>query len=228
MSVIEFQAREHLKDVVAEPYKASSNLPRWFRDLKPDLDLPSDKFPVGTVKRCVPVLDILSAGYIIPIPVSVSVTADSEEDLQFNWRTEPAFTAIDKHNPDQLGQLNPRGGVFKWISPWSIRTKRGYSCLFITPANRPDLPFECFSAIVDTDKYFNPVNFPFVWKQFPYNKVMQAGEPMIQVIPFKRQKWTHKISYASGKKLVELDRIGSRIQAIHHKYKREDHERKFW
>lgn len=228
MSVIEFRAREQYKGVVAEPYRASTRLPRWFKELKSDMPHGKTEFPAGTAKRCVPLLDVFSAGYIIPMPVAVSVTADEEGDVQFNWRTDPYFTAVEPHNIDQVGSLSPLGGVFKWISPWSIRTKRGYSCLFMTPANRPDMPFECFSAIVDTDKYFNPVNFPFIWKEYPYDKVIDAGEPMIQVIPFKRKNWSHRVKYVGGRDEVELDQHGGRVNSVRHQYKREAHEHKVW
>jgi hypothetical protein len=64
--------------------------------------------------------------------------------------------------------------------------------LFIHPLNSGDTPFHSFSGIVDTDKHPVTVNFPFlIRKDFEGN--IPAGTPMIQVIPFKRDKWESKV-----------------------------------
>jgi hypothetical protein len=42
---------------------------------------------------------------------------------------------------------------------------------------------------VDTDTYINVINFPFHWKKWNQQTLLKKGEPMIQVIPFKRESW---------------------------------------
>jgi len=224
---IEFRLQEHLQGVVPEPYKARDVLPKWFRDLVPDIDT-GPEFPVGTAKRCMPIFDSMTAGYIIPLPVAVSAKAD-EEDINFSWRTADTFIPVEQHSQEQLGNAKwAEKGAFKWNNPWQIITPEGYSCLFITPVNRPDLPFECFTGIVDTDSYHNKINFPFLWTKYPYDKVLDQGEPMIQVIPFKRQQWKHKVTYLDEQQSKEVDREGQRVLAKNHKYKSEDHHKKQW
>ena len=43
---------------------------------------------------------------------------------------------------------------------WTIITPPGWSCLFVSPLNRPNGLFEVIAGIVDTDTYPVPVNFP--------------------------------------------------------------------
>jgi len=224
---IEFRLQQHLQGVVPEPYKAGEKLPKWFKNLIPDTDTGSE-FPIGTAKRCMPMLDALGAGYIIPLPVAVSAKAN-ENDVNLSWRTGDVFVPVGQHSPAQVGESEwSNKGVFKWVNPWQIITPEGYSCLFITPVNQPDLPFKCFTGIVDTDSYHNMINFPFLWTKFPYDKILDQGEPIIQVIPFKRQQWKHKITYLDEQQSKEIDRGVQKVYAKNHKYKSEDHHKKQW
>lgn len=229
--LVTFSLVSHLQDVVPEPMKASTTFPRWYRELLPDVPREPGQFPSGTAKRCMPMMDVLSAGYVIPLPVAVHVqTYDDEEGPQvgFSWRTGPTFIAVEGHSQAQVGNLRIMGGVHKWINPWKITTPPGYSCLFMSPANRPESPFECFSAVVDTDTYQNTINFPFYWKQFPFDKTLDPGEPMIQVIPFKREEFSHRVEVMTQEETDALGRAELRVRAQNHLYKRESHHKKVW
>ena len=78
--------------------------------------------------------------------------------------------------------------VFSWSSHWGIKTPKGYSALFTHPLNRTDLPFITTSGIMDTDKWGIWGNQPF-YLQKNWEGVIEAGTPIIQVIPFKRDEW---------------------------------------
>jgi hypothetical protein len=77
----------------------------------------------------------------------------------------------------------------KWLSNWHVKTPRGYSSLILHPINRLDLPFYSFSGIVDTDKHPMVINFPFVLRK-GFDGKIEAGTPMVQIIPFKRDRWS--------------------------------------
>ena len=49
--------------------------------------------------------------------------------------------------------------------------------------------FEIISGVVDTDTYINVINFPFLLQETKKQFLIKKGEPMIQVIPFKRESW---------------------------------------
>ena len=49
--------------------------------------------------------------------------------------------------------------------------------------------FSIISGIVDTDTYINLINFPFILHKRDEQFLIKKGEPMVQVIPFKRESW---------------------------------------
>lgn len=168
-----------------KPMPASRFVPEWYRQM------PGVDEGIETVKKCIPVLDALTSGYIITLSadaiwdetnkVFISQTHDKINSDHHAIQTK--FVAIgDSFNPQP----------HKWINHWHIKTPKGYSILFIHPLNRDDLPFKSFTGIVDTDSHPLPVNFPFVLKE-GFTGVIPAGTPIIQVIPFKRDKWQASI-----------------------------------
>ena len=74
---------------------------------------------------------------------------------------------------------------YKLTNPWKIVTPKGWSCLYITPQHRDDIPIKIISGVVDTDIYPHPVNFPFFINK-GFAGTVNIGTPIVQVIPFKR------------------------------------------
>jgi hypothetical protein len=85
----------------------------------------------------------------------------------------------------------------KFINFWAIETPKGYSCLFVQPFHR-DSAFTILPGVVDTDKYVQPVNFPFVLNDIKWEGLIPAGTPIAQVIPFKREDWNMEIGTISN------------------------------
>lgn len=185
------------------PEPALKNIPDWYKNTssylngnKPIPDFNGNKN--STIKKCMPVFDALTAGYLIKLPVDLYVS--HEEGNEFiRWS---GMDAIGFH-PVEQASLHPNSKGFpypKFISPWSIKTPKGYSCLFITPMHR-DLPFTILPGIVDTDTYNGNVNFPFVINDKSFNGLIPSGTPFVQIIPFKRDSWKMNI----GGKLEALE-----------------------
>lgn len=191
-----------------EPKPADKSIPDWYKNM--DSYIGGTKGTLGngktngTIKRCMPIFDSITAGYIIPTYVDIfvkqgekNITYDGPIDIsginsQPNYEA-PSFEPIALHQMEQAPNHPYRGNHVlsypKWINPWSIKTPPGYSTLFIQPTHR-ELPFTILSGIVDTDKYTAPVNFPFVLnKADSFEGVIPAGTPMAQAIPFKRDSW---------------------------------------
>jgi hypothetical protein len=170
---------------IPHPIPASRGVATWWRKA------PLVKDQVHTMKKCTPILDALTAGYLISLPVDVykakNVVKFGERfDIQFvseHFKSQTEAYPVPEEFDDQ---------PYKWINPWKITTPKGYSCLFIHPLNAGDTPFHSFSGIVDTDKHPLTVNFPFVIKK-DFEGSIPAGTPMIQVIPFKRDSWVSEI-----------------------------------
>jgi hypothetical protein len=186
---IEFRPRNASLDILP-PRPASSFIPQWYKDT------PAVADKVLTAKRCVPMIDSLSAGYIIPLPHDVHWDESKRDGNNMPYWSDAKTDLVSAHHDTQTEHfdINPAFGEhpYKWVSQWQISTPKGYSTLFFHPSNRTDLPFYSFSGFVDTDKHPLIVNFPFVIRD-GFQGVIPKGTPMIQCIPVKREDWVMEL-----------------------------------
>jgi hypothetical protein len=92
----------------------------------------------------------------------------------------------------------------KFINYWSMKVPDGYSALITNPLNRPGQPFTPFSGVVDLDNYFNNVNAPFMWTGGEFEGVIDAGTPIVQVIPFERDSM---LTDATARPMTEEEKL---------------------
>ena len=183
---------------IQQPQPATKFIPEWYKNTKSYIN--NEKKPDGTgnidatIKRCIPVLDAITAGYIITLPADIYVSLKDNglggKSQFFEW---PSFKLIDFHPIEQAPE-HPMVKPYaypKFNNPWSIKTPKGYSTLFVQPFHR-ESNFTILSGIVDTDTYTAPVNFPFVINDPNFEGLIKEGTPIAQVIPFKRDKWIMK------------------------------------
>jgi hypothetical protein len=212
--VIEFLTYEEDKGVIPEPYPALQYQQEWYKKLPQRC---GSGLNSSTVKRCAPFMDAMGLGYIIPLAADVEINLTEEDghvvaDTQANYPR----CLIGHHRPDQLGGEHPSkpSPTLKFSNYWAIKVPRGWSVLFIPPLNRPDPRFECFSGLVDCDKYFNFINFPFFMKDTSFQGVIKQGTPLVQAVPFKRSSGTkHLVGELSDNDLRELQRTEKRLDA---------------
>jgi hypothetical protein len=138
-----------------------------------------------------PVIDMLSTGYTLLTYQDINVHKDDFGTIYYNAPT----LNIELHDTVQFlmhpfNKNNQKAP--KIMNPWSIKTPPGYSCLFLPPAHEGNKYFSIFEGVVDTDKYFAPVNLPFVLNDLNFEGIIPAGTPMAMVFPFKRENWTMK------------------------------------
>jgi hypothetical protein len=193
------------------PKPADKIIPDWYKNLESYIS--GEKKPTGqggtsaTAKRCMPIFDAITGGYILTTYVDVWVKQvpqvpegtilDENTDMSefptqpfYEW---PTLGPIQFHPVEQAPDHPSRGAhTFsypKWINPWAIATPPGYSTLFVQPLHRESV-FTILPGVVDTDKYKAAVNFPFVLNEADkFEGLIPAGTPMAQVIPFKRDAW---------------------------------------
>jgi hypothetical protein len=177
-----------------QPKPASRLVPDWYKNTQSYTN--GERKPGGdgnttaTIKRCVPVFDAISAGYIIESPADVFVSIKDGQQW-FEWSD---FGLIQFHPIEQAPE-HPDKKPFsypKWINPWAITTPKGYSTLFVQPFHRESV-FTILPGIVDTDQYTAEVNFPFVINDPAFEGLIPKGIPIAQVIPFKRDSWTMEL-----------------------------------
>lgn len=191
---IHFRCLEEDWDVIPKPYPARKFIPDWFKALPVSLgpkDGVEDRFENSTIKRCMPFLDAMNLGYIIPLAADVEFTTNDTAS-EVNWYCKFGRNVIESHNSKQITtdkSPNPMSKfpALKFCNFWNVKTPKGWSTLFLPPINRVDERFICYSGLVDTDNYSNMVNFPFFFTKPNYTGVLKAGTPLVQAIPIKRE-----------------------------------------
>ena len=176
---------------------ASQAKPDWYKKTGAWTGTPHQSYP--TIKKCMPVGDLISAGYMVPNPVEQELhVTDRPDGVQGFARTYPAGWTMQ--NP-QEGHDHPQCPVhvegikrdyITFSIPWRIETPPGYSCLIMSPFYHFEDRFKLFPAIIDTDTIDVP------WNNWPGTMikesfVLQPGEPLAQVIPIKREDWKMEI-----------------------------------
>jgi len=200
-----------VKEYISHPYPSLKNIPEGYKKLSKYIN---NNLSKKTVKGCVPFLDALTCGYIIPFPFDIYFWYDSEKNevsflIPEILQDELREFGVSSHPDFQVSKevkYNKRTveNVFKFQNPWSITTPSGYSCIFTSPFNR-NLPFKIIDGIVDTDQYKVPVNFPFYWTG-PHNEslLLKQGTPMVLIIPFKRDNWKSEVVYEDKNVVSEI------------------------
>jgi len=200
---VRFSCPEEYWDVVPKPYPAKKFMPDWLKALPMRINN-EEKLNNSTIKRCVPFLDAMSIGYIIPLAADVYVKSN-EDASGIEWNS--AIEIILQHKKEQITTdkvPNPNAHMppLKFISHWVIQTPPGWSTLFIPPINREDTRFSIIGGLVDTDNYFNQIYLPFFFKEKNYEGILKTGTPLAQAIPIKRSEF---LSKANVEKFTEAD-----------------------
>lgn len=207
------------------PQPAIKQVPDWYKNISEYWAEEGKKIlepgvTPATIKKCIPVFDAMTAGYILFTQVEVQVR--QQDGIPFyNWAAQDAIS----FHPIEQADLHPKANGFsfpKWVNPYAIKTPPGYSVLFVPPMHNPNNIFTILPGFVDTDTYKAPVNFPFVLDDPKWEGIIPAGTPMAQVIPIKRESWKHKIG--SSKEIKEASLISSKLSTLFFN----SYKRQFW
>jgi len=217
---IEFSSHENYVDLKEDyPIPTKLNIPEWYKKL----DHLSDR---KTIKGCMPFLDTLTSGYLLKMPQDFGIKHNFEnkegnkDSFQFfsmqnkldllNFEGINLNSGIDIHDPNQVEgspfiEKNKNLPFYKILNPWTIKTPKGYSCLFVPPLNNSDDRFSIIPGIVDTDTFNLEINFPIIINGDKYPKletIIKKGTPYVQIIPFKRESWKMLIKSKKRKEII--------------------------
>lgn len=184
----ESQAKEYPK-----PYPIKNIVPESYKNIKVDV-----QNGVGNIKDCIPFLEAMTLGYVIPFPYDIEIRICENNSIEVYG---DGVGYVKTHSQRQVQGSQYEGfTVLKFINLWKIKTEPGWSCLFTAPMNRkPDLPFKVISGVVDTDVYDSCIHFPAsLFNMQPgVNFTISKGYPYVQVIPFKREEITSSYRLAT-------------------------------
>jgi hypothetical protein len=205
------------------PKPSSSFIPDWYKELNSYIGnekKPVDGASLATAKRCMPLFDSIASGYIITTYCDIWINQEKIlDDVRIGLdlkeiKSQPVYqwstaNPVEFHPIEQMPVHPDKGSHVlaypKLMNPWSIKTPKGYSTLFVPPFHR-ESPFSILPGLVDTDKYFGPVNFPFVLKNADtFEGLIPAGTPIAQLIPIKRDSWQININDINSKEFQEVN-----------------------
>lgn len=226
---IEFLCHSEDWDVIPKPFPARKLMPDWFKSLPMKLN-PGIKS--STVKRCPPFLDAMQVGWIIPLAGDVEFRSnDNASGIDYTWEFYKPL--VENHSYEQIttdkkpNPILPKPPM-KFLNYWLIKVPKDYSILFVPPLNRPDPRFTCFSGLVDCDGYFEYINFPFTFNEKNFHGIIEAGTPLVQAIPIKRDTLfkSFDIREATNDELEELSKTRRKLQSHVSHYRDNVWERK--
>jgi hypothetical protein len=202
-NIISFTCDPEWEGVYPKPIPAIKGMPEYFKNMGQFMD-PHDP-QSSSVKRCMPFIDALSAGYILPLWADLNVRAFGADFTAEFPKHMPMNSSISGHPREQIGEHpftdSPlSASATKLHSPWVITTPKGWSCYFVPCLNHMERRFQPIAASVDTDTYYNEINFPFIWTGGEGNFVIKRGTPFLQVIPYRREKLPLEIGITDTKK----------------------------
>lgn len=214
------------EDVLSKPKPASEYVPQWYKDAKSYTDSSGKKAPTidgqpyATLKRCMPLWDMMTAGYIIETPYDIYVR-QTDEGPYFQWGNIQAiaFQAMEQtQNHPNFRDINY---AVRIVHPWSIKTPKGWSILIMQPTHQEPTPISILPGIVDTDNYSIPFNMFIKLVDNKFEGMIPAGTPFAQIIPIKREGWKSKLGNKKEKDKYNSDAV--KFQTVFF-----DRYKKFW
>lgn len=224
--VMEFYCHPNHYGIIPEPKPAAKYIADWFKKIPQTLP-ERDTFGARslTAKKCMPMLDAMSLGYVIPLQADLHVITN-EDKTQINITNPPGIKICEFHDIKQLGERTAPGfpaSPLKFVNYWVIKTKPGYSTMVLPIINSFDNHFTCLSGLVDTDRYPKEINFPAAWHTPNFDDTLPAGTPLVVVFPIKRSDIPSKPSIRdmTTKEYKHIDNIKMMQETRRHVYTKE-------
>jgi hypothetical protein len=168
-------------------------VPEWYRKAERYDGGKLEVAPVNTktFKTCVPFLDAITSGYIIKLPVDVMFETSEDGSVRTSWITDDYVPVRIRDNYGDNSVPTPSGNdaMMSWDLPVCFKLPADYSALITHPFNRFDLPFVTTSGVVDGGWTLYGGQIPFFLNK-GFSGIVEAGTPIIQVLPFKRDAWS--------------------------------------
>lgn len=223
---------DHIMQTRLKPVPAASMLPQWWLDMpaytKGDTKVKLNNGALNiTGKKCMPLLDGIASGYIVPLWSDVYVEQVNSKPV-LRWIT--TYPVADSWAPGKTkGYEIPDGfsdTIFKYIHGWIPKTPKGYSCLITHPVGYSNLPIRTITGVIDTDELDTEANSPFLIRE-GFEGIIPKGTPMFQIHPFKRDNW--KASYEvmkDGEYHINVEKLKTKIVSYYGKTKRSNKQYK--
>lgn len=172
------------------PYiNTQANQPKWFRAVGKHQ---------GSIRRCAGTVDYLSIGATMPLWTNVHFKPSLDSGgWEVSMDQMPYFDGfrLQGFTYESTGQCpmtkirhtdSQHASYPKLVSPWNIMTAPGWSTILLPILFEPNPYYQVVPAVVNTDIYHEANLVLNITTNENFR--IQAGTPMIHLIPFKRNK----------------------------------------
>lgn len=152
-----------------------------------------------TIRACPGITDYMSMGYVIPAWCDIEIHP-TPDGMHIETRySDPMYNDAYHHDDQLQGFMNEVfkvKGAVKLDNPWFTWNKPGYSTMYLPMYYHEGKNWEAVPGVMDHDLGApqSPINI--MLKEIKPT-IIKMGEPIVQVIPFKRE---HMIA-----KTMEMD-----------------------
>lgn len=190
-ATIEFWSTVAGIENIAPPELAIKCLPDWIKTM------PGNHEGAGrseTARQCPAFVDYFKQGYVLKLWCDLKL--DIREDGSYFYETPNNQWEFSNHGNQQyidyMPQANKYSMVLKAMSPWRMRTTKGWSVMQLPMFYNYNNDFEVLPGIFDTDIHFDTT------PQLCFHKYgvhyLERGTPLCMFVPFKREEIKGKIS----------------------------------
>lgn len=180
-------------------------------------DVPVSTAEETSVKNCPGVLKYAGAGYLVCAHTDIILTAQNLEigngPVRFTF-TDPENQGyeFDLFSPENKADFGFWAGMFEryfsrpemfpqtyaWNSPWAVKTPEDIGVYFLPVYYGQHSLLEVIPGVLDS--YYVPkINPMFRIKRFYGEVVIPKGEPLLRVVPFRKEKIDFTMGVASDK-----------------------------
>ena len=225
---LKFRCPRELEGHLPPPVPASLGLPDWLKAMPTKAFSSINLREEETVKRCPPVVDAMTTGFLLPLICDLRVENGAitwDHDLPASGALDYPRSPISFHDAGQVTGtplFDSDRFVIKFHNLWTVEAPEGYAVYFTHPANRFDLPFTTLSGLVDCDSYTDTwIHFPAHWHDTNFAGVLPKGTPIAQCIPVKRDNWIAETSAFSAEKTAAVHAFRNEMRGATGLYRRQ-------
>lgn len=187
--IIEFVCKEEDYGKIPEPIPANSVIPDWYEEMEESFEYEDEEQTreVKTVTKCMPFLDAMTMGWILPLADDLHVTTNEDGETEFYSSFHKQL--VHTQPAEQFGPVTSmveEDTIVQFRGFWWAVAPEGYSIVITSPLNRFESRFRPTSGVVDVDSFLTGLNSVVLWEEGSYEGTIEKGTPVVQVIPFER------------------------------------------
>jgi hypothetical protein len=238
-----FATQEYIPEFSPVPASSPKEIPEWWNKMasyggyngSPEgerIIYPDSGGDNATIKRCIPVLDSMTMGYLIKTDSEIYIEPQKAQAIDFSDSSEPvAPNQIKATFPRERGKVTvhdygqaythpvtqgSKQELQKVFTPWHVMVPDGHSVIMLNQLNNPSPYWEAVSGVMDADAFYPRINMMVAMNDPEFKGIIPAGATLCQIIPFKRESWRAVIIDNQREDVSKVIRLTHRLSSVFH------------